>query len=1350
MSIPWAHDGHIRSFFTATPGAANSLATSVDEDGSRRKRRRTDSPKPQPAAQGPHASQSRDEQLRAAASNEPSLSQSKATTAGITKSSILNETSIVATSAPSTNSEAQNRKPFSEVVHDDLLPASTASSQQKPKRKRKQREKKAKDPSVVLSDSAVALKRHAHASVNGATAERALASSTKPPLDQTLPPRKMIEVRPDGTLSSPKRMQQRLSTSKDDSRTSVIKTNEHGGPRKMIKVRADGKLASSKAHDDNAPLLVALPADTTAIQDTLPPAVGTLKAETPPKKLMKIRSDGKLASPSSQAAAECAQSKRRGRTKRQVNDIKQRIVILKYGKTDRTRLATGQRVQEILSEPSNPLGSEAKYESIRKSSEPPKATHPFFLGKLAHKPRADVIALEAEKVEPPPDTGSGSGCVSSLAKTRSPSRPNVTMDTSSWASVSAFGRSPLHSFHSEARSFRGMKDPIWPPQGMIHVRPEVDIQPGVLSTLPHNSPRTFTPSSVLKLKLVESKIAEFEEVLNHHALLVNAWKSTKDELEHDYFQRDVLRVPTRRVMTGRDLQKTYCERHNVQPFARNRFEDPEPEKIDELSAEYYRNRHTHPALSLLYDRIATSRSAFDRFECEIHDWAHKYAPKEAREILQPGREALIFRDWLRSLAVNSIDDGSHATGQTHDTTKDLKKLHVVLQKKRRKRAEKLDGFVVSGDEEANEMDELKDETRMDTSQPQDSRNKKSEVRARETANLSINSGEGEKFSNAVVISGPCGCGKTAAVYAAGQELGFEVFEINSGNRRSGKDILDRVGDMTRNHLVNQTRPTEVENVGVPVVDPSHVTEALRPDMEPGRQSTMNAFLQPKKGKKSPKKQKQPKQEVAAAKKPKRTMQKQSIILLEEVDVLFEEDKQFWATTMGLIMQSRRPVIMTCTDESLLPLDDLPLFGILRFTQPPEQLAIEYLLLLACNEGHLLSREAVSALYKANCNDLRASITQLQFFCQMGVGDTKGGLEWMPIPSSSIEKEALRDKRVVSEGTYLKGMGWVSREQRILAPEQPTNEIELVSSVCNDWRIDLADQDGFLPSTAATLSPSADRVNNLQKLKTFDLVQDALSLSGNLQYSCFQGDFTAPLDVSTPKMSEKDRINYVEGYSLLQTDLLQDPTGLSDSIAATLRVFARRVFLSSPGNPHQSVSLDEQLIENFPDLVQARHRPGPVTHNTLSTAFEPLAKSSTLSMLALKGPFISALDSPIPTIVEDVAPYVRSIVSYDLHLEAQRRQLELTASGGRNGSGKRTRTTRASRAALEGGSKANTRRERWFPDSTNFEAVLETGGEGWQEEAQRRTQIAGSEGVEEIGTTSHRSSVGSLETEVVKP
>ena len=132
-------------------------------------------------------------------------------------------------------------------------------------------------------------------------------------------------------------------------------------------------------------------------------------------------------------------------------------------------------------------------------------------------------------------------------------------------------------------------------------------------------------------------------------------------------------------------------------------------------------------------------------------------------------------------------------------------------------------------------------------------------------------------------------------------------------------------------------------------------------------------------------------------------------------------------------------------------------------------------------------------------------------------------------------------------------------------------------------------------------------------------------------------------------------------------------------------------------------------------AQRLRKQNPVTRSSLSVAFSPIASSpKALS----KGPYISSFDNTESVLVEEVAPYVRSIVSYDMRLEEQRLRLNsILFEGARNG--KQIRTTRASRAALEGGSKANTRREKWFPGSVNFPLVLRTGGSNWQTIALRR-------------------------------
>lgn len=127
----------------------------------------------------------------------------------------------------------------------------------------------------------------------------------------------------------------------------------------------------------------------------------------------------------------------------------------------------------------------------------------------------------------------------------------------------------------------------------------------------------------------------------------------------------------------------------------------------------------------------------------------------------------------------------------------------------------------------------------------------------------------------------------------------------------------------------------------------------------------------------------------------------------------------------------------------------------------------------------------------------------------------------------------------------------------------------------------------------------------------------------------------------------------------------------------------------------------------------------------AAVFDPIARSPKPMLGIPRGPQISSFDGPVSIIAEDLAPYVRSIVSFDRRLEQQRRQLSALLSQPGKG-GNRARTTRASRAALEGGSKAHTRRERWFPGKTNFNLVLESGGNDWQEIAMKRAMAEVSE------------------------
>ncbi len=59
--------------------------------------------------------------------------------------------------------------------------------------------------------------------------------------------------------------------------------------------------------------------------------------------------------------------------------------------------------------------------------------------------------------------------------------------------------------------------------------------------------------------------------------------------------------------------------------------------------------------------------------------------------------------------------------------------------------------------------------------------------------------EEDNMCNIMLLHGPTGVGKSAAVYAVAAELGFEVLELSSNENRSQKDIMAKFGEATQSH-----------------------------------------------------------------------------------------------------------------------------------------------------------------------------------------------------------------------------------------------------------------------------------------------------------------------------------------------------------------------------------------------------------------------------------------------------------------------------------------------------------------------------------------------------------------------
>ena len=808
---------------------------------------------------------------------------------------------------------------------------------------------------------------------------------------------------------------------------------------------------------------------------------------TPKRKILKLRNDGKLSSPKADTKTEVSKLKKKRKIEKRRASPLHKIVVMKYGQDQARRQLIGLEIQNILATSPDGMYIKPAMDTTTKKpeslTEPLKPTHPFFSknpgssgrGKSLEDPRVSSLGTPLYADEDLDGV---------TASPRKKPKPTSQADATAWSRLAA-------GFSKPAK-MAGSLMPLWPGGDMLHCRGSLDQTESDRSMIRETS----MPSSRRKLKNAETQIPENEEILSKYRQYLPQERERSCDRANFIHEQKLLRKPRRRLMTGSQIQETVLKRiSSTLPFAVaaphvGALESVEEDNIttDQTSGK----PRVHNALLHVFNGIASSLSPFDRFECEVQDWAHKYAPDCAANVLQPGHEAMLLRDWLNGLTVISVGNG--ITNRENRDAMTAPRRFRGRPRKKRRRAEELDGFILSTDDEGNEMDQITDPEDGPSTKLYPFALKRTTMRASGQSGISHINGITPRSTNAVVISGPHGCGKTAAVYAVAQELDFEVFEINSGSRRSGKDLLDRVGDMTKNHLVHQTAGSDELNE----VD-EHLA-IIQQELDSGRQSSLQSFLKPearsKPVLKSRAASKQRLKNSSHQSPKKQKQQKQSLILLEEVDVLFEEDKQFWATTVSLILQSKRPIIMTCTDESLLPLDDIILHAIFRFVAPPESLAVDYLLLLAGNEGHILPRDAISTLYISNNSDLRASISELNFWCQMAIGDTRGGLDWMLVRSNGNDcfNEEGQRLRVVSDGTYISGMGFLDHDGEFERSHGGLRgDTSLLSEALRWWNLGLEDWPA-LYRTPRLLSVTGSEASwgSLQILERFEMITDALS------------------------------------------------------------------------------------------------------------------------------------------------------------------------------------------------------------------------------------------------------------------
>ncbi|XP_069809896.1 ATPase family AAA domain-containing protein 5 [Dendropsophus ebraccatus] len=284
----------------------------------------------------------------------------------------------------------------------------------------------------------------------------------------------------------------------------------------------------------------------------------------------------------------------------------------------------------------------------------------------------------------------------------------------------------------------------------------------------------------------------------------------------------------------------------------------------------------------------------------------------------------------------------------------------------------------------------------------------------------------DSLCNTVLISGPPGVGKTAAVYACAQELGFKVFEVNASCQRSGRQILAQLKEATQSHQVDQQgvnahKPCFFSSSSTrsprKLNSPKRVVSSPRKPPASPRGTGLRKGLPPKSlanfFKAAPKQKLDVKRATAE---PVRVPQSSSdgkvsrplpsvtegseelhrktatsLILFEEVDVIFDDDIGFLSAVKTFMSTTKRPVILTTSDPMFRMTFD-GAFEEIFFHIPSVVNVASFLQVLCLAENLRTDTKDLMTFLTANRRDIRQSILHLQFWARSG-----GGVREKPLP-----------------------------------------------------------------------------------------------------------------------------------------------------------------------------------------------------------------------------------------------------------------------------------------------------------------------------------------------------------------
>ncbi|PIA47356.1 hypothetical protein AQUCO_01400197v1 [Aquilegia coerulea] len=341
----------------------------------------------------------------------------------------------------------------------------------------------------------------------------------------------------------------------------------------------------------------------------------------------------------------------------------------------------------------------------------------------------------------------------------------------------------------------------------------------------------------------------------------------------------------------------------------------------------------------LEDRSVSERKTLCYRDCSPQNslWTNKYQPKKASEVCGNGESVRCLNEWLASWR----EKYSH---NRKNSTRDI--ICVI---------EDSDYSSEESDSDAESIEERAD------------------------------------LKNVLVVNGPVGSGKSAAIYACAREQGFQVIEVSASDWRNGVHMKQKFGaamdslglnkwsledplDLRIKHNLElpstQTSKSSVQELGDEVVEVFPVTCREESDnfkAEPGKVVDKDNLTADCRG------------------------ADKTLILFEDVDTIFDEDRGLITSIQQIAETSKRPIILTSNIKDPVLPDQLDRLEVCFTIPSPEELLCHVNMVCAAEQAdihpHLLQR-----LIKSCQGDIRKTIMLLQFWCQSKINKKDSKLQ----------------------------------------------------------------------------------------------------------------------------------------------------------------------------------------------------------------------------------------------------------------------------------------------------------------------------------------------------------------------